>query len=161
MERQIKTHSHHNLLTELIKTEAGMFGFDGIGIAKPRKLTKQQVHLESWLNAGYNNGIDYLKHNAEKLIDPFEIMSDVRSIIVVIMNYYPSDKQNPKSDYKIAKYTYGNDYHTIVKERLGLLANFIETVTGNADTKIFVDSGNVLEKIWAVKAGLGWQGNTR
>ena len=158
MAKNIITHSHHNLLTELIKTEAELFGFDGIGITKPRKLTKQAVHLESWLNEGNNNGIDYLQHHYKKLIDPFEIMSDVRSIIVVIMNYYPSDMQNPQSDYKISKYAYGKDYHDIVKERVGMLANFIETATGTADTKVFVDSGTVLEKIWAVKAGLGWQG---
>lgn len=158
MEKQIKTHSHHNILTEIIKTEAELFGFDGIGIAKPCKLTKQAIHLESWLDAGYNNGIDYLKKNSEKLIDPKEIMSDVRSIIVVIMNYYPSDIQNPQSDYKIAKYAYGKDYHDIVKERVELLANFIENAIGDANTKVFVDSGTVLEKIWAVKAGLGWQG---
>ena len=154
----IRKHSHDNLITELIKTEAELFGFDAIGIAKPRKLTKQAVHLESWLGAGNQNGLDYLKRNAEKLINPSEIMSDVRSIIVVIMNYYPAYKQNPKSDYKIAKYAYGKDYHVIFKERLELLANFIENATGTADTKIFIDSGTVLEKNWAVKAGLGWQG---
>lgn len=158
MERIIKTHSHDNLLTELIKTEAGLFGFDAIGITRPRKLTKQAVNLEAWLSEGNHNGLDYLKRNYKKLIDPKELMSDVQSIIVVIMNYYPSDKQNPDSVYKIAKYAYGVDYHDIVKERLELLANFIETVTGNADTKIFIDSGTVLEKNWAVKAGLGWQG---
>jgi epoxyqueuosine reductase len=151
-------HSHHNLLTELIKTEAAMFGFDAIGITRPRKLTKQAPRLESWLAEGNHNGMDYLKKNYKKLIDPKELMSDVRSIIVVIMNYYPSDFQNPESDYKISKYAYGKDYHKIVKERVELLANFIETVTDTADTKVFVDSGTVLEKTWAVKAGLGWQG---
>jgi epoxyqueuosine reductase len=154
----IKTHSHHNLLSELIKTEAAMFGFDSIGITRPRVLTKQAVRLESWLDEGNHNGLDYLKKHFKKLIDPFEIMSDVRSVIVVIMNYYPPDMQNPDSIYKIAKYAYGKDYHDIVKERVELLANFIETVTDSADTKVFVDSGTVLEKIWAVKAGLGWQG---
>jgi epoxyqueuosine reductase len=158
VEKKIKTHSHHNLITELIKSEAGLFGFDAIGITRPRKLTKQAVHLESWLNEGHHNGMDYLKHHFKKLIDPFEIMSDVKSVIVVIMNYYPSDIQNPESCYKISKYAYGNDYHDIVRERVGLLANFIENTTGTADTKTFVDSGTVLEKIWAVKARLGWQG---
>lgn len=158
MEKNLKTHSHHNLITELIKTEASLFGFDGIGIVKAHKLTKEGSFLQKWLAEGNHDGMEYLKKNAEKLSDPEEVFSNAKSVIVVIMNYFPADKQNPLSDYKIAKYAYGKDYHTIIKERLELLANFVETVTGNADTKIFVDSGLVLEKTWAVKAGLGWQG---
>jgi epoxyqueuosine reductase len=158
MEKDLKLHAHHNLLTELIKSEARLFGFDAIGITRPRKLTKQATRLEKWLSEGNNNGLHYLSKNFKKMTDPFEIMSDCRSVIVVIMNYYPSDMQDPKSDYKIAKYAYGKDYHDIVKERVTLLANFIETTTGTAETKVFVDSGTVLEKVWAVKAGLGWQG---
>jgi epoxyqueuosine reductase len=141
----------------LIKTEALRLGFDACGIAKAEALEEDRSRLLEWLNASYQADMKYMERNIDKRTDPGKLVDGAKSVIVVLQNYFP-DKHNFKSDYKIAKYAYGEDYHIVLKEKLFSLFNFINKEIAPVKGRCFTDSAPVLERAWAVKAGLGWIG---
>lgn len=141
----------------LIKAEAIKLGFDACGIAKAEELTEDRSHLLSWLDSGYQANMKYMERNIEKRSDPRLLVEDAKSVVVLLQNYFP-EKQNFISDYKIAKYAYGEDYHIVLKEKLFSLFNYINKEIAPAKGRCFTDSAPVQERSWAVKAGLGWIG---
>lgn len=143
-------------LSNKIKAEALRLGFFACGIAKAEPVdvaTQRQVH--EWLDVGGHADMAYMLNHEDKRLNPLLLMDGVKSIVCVALNYAPS-KHFPEGEYKIAAYALGQDYHTIVKEKLHLLAKAIGL--GSDDYRAFCDSAPVLERYWAVKAGLGWIG---
>ncbi len=132
-------------------------GFDACGIARAEELTEDKPRLLSWLNSGYQADMKYMERNIDKRSDPRLLVDDARSVIVLLQNYFP-EKYEFKSDYKIAKYAYGEDYHIVLKEKLFSLFNYINKEISPAKGRCFTDSAPVQERSWAVKAGLGWIG---
>jgi epoxyqueuosine reductase len=146
-----------SILGEIIKAKAKESGFDFCGIAKAEPLTNHKEYNEDFVRKKLHLPFSYLENNLEKRLDPGKIMPDVRSVIAVLLNYYP-DRLIPKEDnFIISKYAYGKDYHPIMKKTQELI-QFMEHEYGNIQTKAFVDSGSVLEKVWAQRCGIGWQG---
>jgi epoxyqueuosine reductase len=143
--------------SEIIKAEALRLGFDACGIAKAEELTEDRSRLLSWLNTGYHADMKYMERNTEKRSDPRLLVEDAKSVVVLLQNYFP-EKHDFKSDYKIAKYAYGEDYHIVLKEKLFSLFNYINKEIAPAKGRCFTDSAPVQERSWAVKAGLGWIG---
>jgi len=145
--------------TDLIKIKAKEIGFDDCRIAKIDKFDNTTVlNYLNWINNNFSADMQYMKRNTEKRFDVTKLVDNAKSVIVVILNYYPQDKQNDKS-YKISKYAYASiDYHKILKDKLYLLFDYINTEIKEISGRVFVDSAPVLEKQWAVKSGLGWQG---
>jgi epoxyqueuosine reductase len=143
--------------SELIKAEALRLGFDACGIAKAEELTEDRSRLLSWLNSGYQADMKYMERNIEKRSDPCLLVKDAKSVIVLLQNYFP-EKHNFKSDYKIAKYAYGEDYHIVLKEKLFSLFSYINKEIAPIKGRCFTDSAPVQERSWALKAGLGWIG---
>lgn len=148
---------------DFIKKTALSIGFDACGIAKAEELTSDAEFMKLWLSNGQNGEMSYLNHNFEKRVDPRVLVPNCKSIVVVLLNYYPEEKQNISSP-KIAKYAYSEvDYHTIIKTMLNKLEQLICSEYGskiiNSDYQhLFVDSAPVLERRWAQRAGLGWIG---
>jgi len=142
----------------LIKKKALEAGFDDCGVTLPTILYDEVDFLKKWILAHKNGNIAYLEKNIEKKADPSKIMSDVKSIIVLLHNYYPSVIQQENSYYKIAKYAYSNDYHHIIKSKAAYFIDSVKKENPDSKFKIFVDSNVLLEKIWAVRCGLGWTG---
>ena len=143
-------------LSNKIKAEALRLGFFACGIAKAEPVdvtTQRQMH--EWLDVGGHADMAYMLNHEDKRLNPLLLMDGVKSIVCVALNYAPS-KHFPEGEYKIAAYALGQDYHTIVKEKLHLLAKAIGL--GSDDYRAFCDSAPVLERYWAVKAGLGWIG---
>jgi len=147
----------------MIREAALSLGFDACGIAKADELTEDAAFLQSWLEDGMHGEMGYLTRNFEKRTDPRLLVPGCKSIVVVLMNYYPQKKQ-PDTTPKIAKYAYSRvDYHTVLKEKLNELEKQIcevygpESVCANYQ-HLFVDSAPVLERRWAERAGLGWIG---
>ena len=143
-------------LSNKIKAEALRLGFFACGIAKAEPVdvaTQRQMH--EWLDVGGHADMAYMLNHEDKRLNPLLLMDGVKSIVCVALNYAPS-KHFPEGEYKIAAYALGQDYHTIVKEKLHLLAKAIGF--GSDDYRAFCDSAPVLERYWAVKAGLGWIG---
>ncbi len=143
--------------TNLIKQEALRLGFMSCGIAKAVQLDEDAVRLEQWLNKGHQGSMAYMERYFDLRIDPRKLVPGARSVITLLLNYYPSEQQQPLAP-KIAKYAYGTDYHYVIRDKLNELLEFIKTNIGDVNGRGFVDSAPVLERAWAVKSGLGWVG---
>lgn len=140
-----------------IKEEAKRLGFLSCGISKAGFLEEEAPRLEKWLNNNMNGQMGYMENHFDKRLDPKLLVDGAKSVISLLLNYYPTEIQNPAS-YKISKYAYGQDYHLVIKEKLNELLYFIQNEIGEVSGRAFVDSAPVLDKAWAAKSGLGWIG---
>ncbi|MDT8400623.1 MAG: tRNA epoxyqueuosine(34) reductase QueG [Bacteroidales bacterium] len=144
-------------LSRKIKEKAAGLGFDLCGIARLRPLDEHSENIRNWLEKGYHAGMNYMSNNFEKRIDPSLLVADARSLIVVAMNHYRH--YNPGEDKPVfSRYALGKDYHKVLKDRLYLLLDFIKHESAGVKGRVFVDTAPVLERAWAVEAGLGWTG---
>lgn len=143
--------------TRNIKEEAKRLGFISCGISKAGFLEDEAPRLENWLNKNMNGQMSYMENHFDKRLNPILLVDDAKSVISLLLNYYPSEIQNQDS-YKISKYAYGQDYHFVIKEKLKELLHFIQNEIGEVSGRAFVDSAPVLDKAWAAKSGLGWIG---
>ncbi|WP_299321290.1 tRNA epoxyqueuosine(34) reductase QueG [uncultured Maribacter sp.] len=143
--------------TNSIKTEAKRLGFLSCGISKSNFLEEEAPRLEKWLNKNMNGEMSYMANHFDKRLDPRLLVEGSKSVISLLLNYYPEETQTDDS-YKISKYAYGQDYHHIIKTKLRQLQEFITEEIGEVNGRAFVDSAPVLDKAWAAKSGLGWIG---
>ncbi|MGX1928756.1 tRNA epoxyqueuosine(34) reductase QueG [Flagellimonas sp. 2504JD4-2] len=143
--------------TDLIKTEAKRLGFLSCGISKAEFLEEEAPRLEKWLNQGMHGEMQYMENHFDKRLDPTKLVEGSKSVVSLLLNYYPSEAQSAES-YKISKYAYGTDYHFVIKDKLKSLLNFIQEEIGEVHGRAFVDSAPVLDKAWAARSGLGWIG---
>mgnify|MGYP003450080202 FL=1 len=143
--------------TQLIKAEAQRLGFLSCGISKAGFLEEEAPRLETWLNQNMQGQMSYMENHFDKRLNPTLLVDGAKSVISLLLNYYPDELQNQDS-YKISKYAYGQDYHYVIKEKLNELLHFIQTEIGEVSGRAFVDSAPVLDKAWAAKSGLGWMG---
>lgn len=143
--------------SKFIKAEAKRLGFLSCGISKAGFLEQEAPRLENWLNKNYNGQMAYMANHFDKRLDPTLLVDDAKSVVSLLLNYYPSETQNPVS-YKISKYAYGQDYHFVIREKLNEFLFSIQQHIGEVSGRAFVDSAPVLDKAWAAKSGLGWIG---
>lgn len=143
--------------SQLIKTEAKRLGFLSCGISKADFLEEEAPRLENYLKNNMNGEMAYMENHFDKRLDPTLLVPGSKSVISLLMNYYPSETQK-QDTYKISKYAYGTDYHFVIKDKLKHLMNFISEEIGEVEGRAFVDSAPVLDKAWAAKSGLGWVG---
>ena len=143
--------------TQLIKTEAKRLGFLSCGISKAQFLEEEAPRLEKWLNNNMHGKMQYMENHFDKRLDPTKLVEGSKSVISLLLNYYPRDEQTGSS-FKISKYAFGADYHFVIKEKLKQLLEFIQQEIGEVQGRAFVDSAPVLDKAWAAKSGLGWMG---
>ncbi|WP_300026265.1 tRNA epoxyqueuosine(34) reductase QueG [uncultured Maribacter sp.] len=143
--------------TNSIKTEAKRLGFLSCGVSKADFLEEEAPRLERWLNNNMNGEMSYMANHFDKRLDPRKLVEGSKSVISVLLNYYPKETQDEDS-YKISKYAYGHDYHHVIKTKLRQLQKFITDEIGEVNGRAFVDSAPVLDKAWAAKSGLGWIG---
>ncbi|GAA0871486.1 tRNA epoxyqueuosine(34) reductase QueG [Gangjinia marincola] len=146
--------AHH---TQLIKAEAKRLGFMSCGVSKAGFLEEEAPRLEAWLNAQKHGQMSYMENHFDKRLDPTKLVDGAKSVVSLLLNYYPEEKQREDS-YKISKYAYGTDYHFVIKDKLRNLMDFIHAEIGEVDGRVFVDSAPVMDKAWAAKSGLGWMG---
>ena len=144
--------------TDLIKTEATRLGFLSCGISKAEFLEKEAPRLEKWLNKNMHGEMQYMENHFDKRLDPTKLVQGSKSVISLLLNYYPFQEQKDKTAPKISKYAYGKDYHFVIKDKLKALLNFIQEEIGEVQGRAFVDSAPVLDKAWATRSGLGWIG---
>ncbi|WP_027879452.1 tRNA epoxyqueuosine(34) reductase QueG [Mesoflavibacter zeaxanthinifaciens] len=143
--------------TQLIKTEAKRLGFLSCGISKAQFLDEEAPRLEKWLNKNMHGQMSYMQNHFDKRLDPTKLVEDSKSVISLLLNYYPEQTQTEDS-YKLSKYAYGTDYHFVIKDKLKQLLAFVNEEIGEVYGRAFVDSAPVLDKAWAAKSGLGWIG---
>jgi len=102
--------------------------------------------------------MDYMNNHFDKRLDPRLLVDDAKSVVSLLLNYYPVVNQKADTEVKISKYAYGEDYHYVIKDKLKDLFEFIQSEIGEVGGRIFVDSAPVMDKVWAKKSGLGWIG---
>lgn len=141
----------------MIKQEAARLGFFSVGIANAVQLDEDAFRLEEWLKKGHHGNMAYMANHFDMRIDPRKLVPGAKSVITLLLNYYPSERQEPQAP-KVAKYAYGIDYHFVIRDKLNELLQFVKDNIGDVDGRGFVDSAPVLERSWAVRSGLGWIG---
>ncbi len=144
--------------SQQIKEYAYSLGFDACGICKADEVDiENQSYFKDWLDESFHADMDYMSRNEEKRFNPSLLVEGARSIISVALNYYPDVKQSQEHP-QFAYYAYGKDYHDVVKYKLQLLFDYISSFDPSLQGRLFVDTAPVMERYWAVKAGLGFIG---
>lgn len=142
-------------IEDLIKTEARRIGFHLAGICSVGE-GERVPFLQSWLEENYHGSMKYMEN--PKRSAPHEVVPSLRTMVVVGLNYRWPEGSAAEQDAMISKYAWGVDYHRVMKPMLQNLASAIEQLSGSETMKAYVDTGPVVEKFWAQKAGLGWIG---
>jgi epoxyqueuosine reductase len=143
--------------TALIKQIATRLGFSHCGIAKAQFLEQDAKRLEHWLNQNYHGQMAYMANYFDQRTNPSVLVPGAKSVITLLKNYYPAQQQKHNTA-KIAKYAYGADYHTVIRQQLKQFLHELNSNIGQITGRGFVDSAPVLERTWAQKSGLGWIG---
>ncbi|TXK44937.1 tRNA epoxyqueuosine(34) reductase QueG [Pontibacter qinzhouensis] len=144
--------------TYLIKQKAQELGFMYCGVSKAEFLEEEAPRLERWLNQNMHGQMRYMENHFDKRLDPRLLVDGAKSVVSLLLNYFPEEKQQEEDNYKISKYAYGTDYHFVIKDKLKELLHFINDEIGEVGGRCFVDSAPVMDKAWAKKSGLGWVG---
>lgn len=144
-------------ISQFIKQEAKSLGFSFCGISKAGYLSKEKEQLEKWLKDNNHGTMSYMERNIEKRVDPRLLVDNAKSVISFLLNYYPSSENTIKNGLKISRYAYGTDYHYVIKEKLNDMVQTLKDKYGS-NSRVFVDSAPVMDKVWAQRSGLGWIG---
>ncbi len=146
-------------LTEKIKRKSAKIGLHKIGIVRAEPLDREKDHLEQWLGKGFNAEMLWMEREPEKRGDPTRLFEEAKSMIVVALNYFtPHEHIESAKKGKVSRYAWGDDYHDVLREKLRELLAFIKEENPIAEGKICVDTAPIMDKAWAVRAGLGWLG---
>ncbi len=145
--------------TAAIKEKALQLGFSKVGIAPAAAPGEEAARLEEWLHRGYHGSMSWMARDTDRRTDLQAIVPGARTVISLGVNYYTTYQHSaaPGSG-KISRYAWGDDYHAIIRKRLKAFWNWLEKEYHGAKGKYYVDTGPVMEKVWAQKAGLGWIG---
>ena len=148
----------HKTLSQLIKDKAHYLGFDLCGIAAAKKLQNAETALIKWCNDGMHDNANYFIRDTNKRANPQILYPAAKSVIVTGLNYFTRNRQKNTDAPVISMYALGKDYHNVVIQKLNELLNYIKSVVPDAEGKAYCDNAPVMEKSWAVEAGIGWQG---
>lgn len=138
-----------------MKGIASRLGFDACGIAAARSLDADARRLEDWLQRGMHGKMQYMENYFDLRIDPRKLVPEAKSVISLLVNYYPGQQQDPSLP-QVSKYAYGNDYHDVIRKKLNIFFDELKAEVGDIAGRGFVDSAPVLERSWAQASGLGW-----
>jgi len=144
---------------QIVIEKAKELGFDLIGFARADKLNRESRNLKEWINKEYHASMDYMVRNFEKRVDVKNLLSDAHTVISLAVNYYTEYSHNEDEDSgKVSRYAWGKDYHLIMWEKLELLEEELKKIDPEFNSLSYVDTGPVMDKAWAVHAGIGWLG---
>jgi len=158
--------------TRLLKQVALEQGFDAVGIARvpaphqPRESSRESPsptslfeRLRHWLAQGCHGTMAWMGRNPERRADPLQVLPNCRSILSVGLNYWTGAAPDERrGNGRIARYAWGEDYHRLFKKKLKALERALQSLEPDCSTRSYVDTGPVMEKFWAQRAGLGWIG---
>jgi epoxyqueuosine reductase len=145
--------------TARIRERAFELGFHKVGVVPAAPLSGERARLEEWLRRGYHGEMNWMARDTERRADPRLVMPGARSVVVVALNYFtPHEHSNDPATGKISRYAWGDDYHDVVGGKLKELLAWIQAECPAAEGKACVDIQPLMDKAWAVRAGLGWIG---
>jgi epoxyqueuosine reductase len=145
-------------IPQKIKAKAKELGFLDCAIMPAGRLSEEERHFKAWLQNRMHGQMEYMARNVEKRLNPQLLVENVKSIIVVTLNYYTRQTQADREAPVISKYAYGTDYHFVMKDKMKKLLLFIQTEIKPCSARVFTDSAPILERSLAYRAGLGWIG---
>ena len=145
-------------ISQRIKAKVKELGFLDCAILPVGELYEEKERLTIWLKNEMHGQLSYMDRDIDKRLNPQLLIENVKSIIIVLLNYYPRQKQSDCEAPVISKYAYGTDYHFVLKDKLKKLFSFIQTEIKPCNAQAFTDSAPILERAWARRAGLGWIG---
>jgi len=146
-------------LTRYIKDKATEIGFEKIGITKATATKDEKVRLEKWIKNNHHGSMSWIEKRKDERGNIFNYFKEVKSVISIGVNYYSGYNQDQiKSNSKFSNYAWGEDYHDIIKSKLYTLLNDITANYPDIKGIACVDTSPIMEKVWAQRAGIGWQG---
>ena len=143
--------------TAAVKERARAIGFSDVGIADAQDRGEDALRLQQWLDRGYAASMRWMERRKAERGDPAILLPGIRSIIVVSMNYFeptPVPDEGPK----ISRYARGEDYHEVMGRRMTEFVRWLAGALPGTTSRWYVDTGPVMEKPWAQRAGIGWIG---
>ena len=147
------------LTNQIVIEKAKQLGFDLVGFAKADLLVEESIKLENWLENGYQASMNYIENNLHKRKNVKEILPTAKSIVSLALNYYTPEKySNEINKGKVSRYAWGKDYHLVIWQKLNELETELKELEPELETLSYVDTGPVMDKAWAVRAGIGWMG---
>lgn len=147
-----------SIYTRLIKDKAKELGFFYTGVSRADFLDEEAGKLEDWLKNGNHGEMTYMENHFDKRLDPRILVDGAKSVVSLLLNYFPEASEQKEGAPKISKYAYGEDYHFVIKAKLKSLFQFIQDEIGEVGGRVFIDSAPVMDKAWAKRSGLGWMG---
>lgn len=147
-------------LVRQIKEWAKELGFDDCRIATANKASHSGDFL-AWIEQGHHGDMAWLEKNPQRRCDPREVLPGCKSIITMAINYYTGEDpfaEGHPANYRIARYSWNDDYHDLIQARLKVFDEKLQTLDGIQ--RYYVDTGPVLERDFASDAGLGWNGKS-
>jgi epoxyqueuosine reductase len=147
------------LTSQIVIEKAKQLGFDLVAFAKADLLKDETEKLQQWLDKGYHASMNYMEKNLHKRKDVKEILPTAKSIISLALNYYtPETHSNENDKGKISRYAWGKDYHLVIWQKLDEIETMLKELEPEFESLSYVDTGPVMDKVWAVRAGIGWMG---
>lgn len=147
------------LTNQIVIEKAMQLGFDLVGFAKADLLEEETKELKQWLDTGYHASMGYMEKNLHKRKNVKEILPNAKSVISLALNYYTSENySNEKNIGKVSRYAWGKDYHLIIWQKLDEFETILKDIEPEFESLSYVDTGPVMDKVWAVRAGIGWMG---
>lgn len=147
---------------DAISARAREVGFDLVGFARAQPLEREGADLRAWLADGRHGQMAYMADTAQRRADPTAVIAGCRSIVAVAINYHvadDADRHDPPPTGRVARYARGRDYHRVVQKPLRKVARFIDQHSpSGTESKPYTDTGPVMERPWAARAGLGFLG---
>lgn len=159
IKQEANTHETLKLSSQTVREIASELGFDLIGFTPYEMLVEEAGRLEDWLANGYNAGMQYMERNQDKRRDVRLVFPGAKGIVSLGMNYYTAYTYAGQPDNgRISRYAWGRDYHYVMWEKLEVFKNRLREIDTSFQAVSYVDTGPVMDKAWAVRAGLGWMG---
>jgi epoxyqueuosine reductase len=140
-----------------IKARALELGFHKVGIVPAEALGAERGRLEEWLARGFHAGMNWMARDPDQRTDPRQLFPEARSVLVLALNYHTAHEHSGEPG-KISRYAWGDDYHEVFGDKLRQLLTWIREQWPEAKGKVCVDIQPTMDKVWAVRAGVGWMG---
>jgi epoxyqueuosine reductase len=141
-----------------LREKALSMGFEAVGFARAEKMDPEARRLEEWLSMGSHGSMKWMENHFDLRTDPTQLVPGAKTVVSLAYNYYTEKKQSDPSAPKIAKYALGEDYHHVLRKKLKNLLQWMREEIGEVQGRCFVDSGPVMERDWAARSGIAWNG---
>ncbi len=146
-------------LRQRMADKAKELGFIEFGVAEATALDEEAMHLREYLDFQYHASMQWMVRNVQRRTDPREVVPGAKSVIMVAYNYYTGRAPEDPGTAKISNYAWGDDYHDVITPKVRELETYLHEIAADeVQSRSYVDTGPIMEKAWAARAGIGWIG---